>query len=427
MGSIVLYTCLTATAISAVVRPWIGVVAAYLFVILAPQTIWWWAFEGVRPVLWTLVPTLIGIFISLIQGKLNCASLKTKQNIFLLILWICFIISSYAGPYVGVISTYRWFTVEWERTLVNNMFLLYFAAILLIDSEKKLKCMALVMVISTLYLIYWCNDQYLTHQQIGRFGGPAGPNEDGVYADENAFAMLFVTGLPFVYYYGLYQKNKISRYGLWLFIPLGWHAVFLTGSRGGLSGLVITLLVSALRTTRRIVAIGLLACFILAYQWQAGDTMKGRAGTILDYQEESSAESRLNAWKAAIGMVKDNPLIGVGLASFGPAFPHYSTNRPRMAHNTFFQIAAESGVLACIMYLLIVATNLIDLWRNGNTLRQKYRAPDGNFLYCMNEALLTSFIGLVVCSVFLSLNDYEIFYFLCVLTGTLALLFKQKL
>ena len=110
----------------------------------------------------------------------------------------------------------------------------------------------------------------------------------------------------------------------------------------------------------------------------------------------------------------------------GLAFPDYSTKKPRAAHDTFLQIAAESGVMAGVMYLLIVAAILIELWRRGNKLRQKDLVPAGNFIYCMDEALLTSFIGLVTCSIFLSLGHYEIFYFLCLLAGALTFICEQE-
>ena len=410
----------------ALARPWVGVVAAYVFVVLAPQYIWWWSFEGVRPVLWTLLPTLIGIIALLIRGELNLTRLKTRQNLFLFILWVCFILFSFVGPYVNVESLNRFFTVEFERTLVNNIFLLYFAAVLLIDTEDKLKYMPLVIIISTIYLTYWINDQYFFQGKFGRIGGPVDLHGKSIYGDENAFAMLFVTGLPFLYYSGLYFKRKIIRYSLWAFIPWGWHAVFLTGSRGGLVGLAVTLVIIALRSSRKIMGIGLILLFIVAYQWQAGDTMKSRAETITEYGQESSAQSRIIAWKAAIRMIADYPLTGVGLGSFGAAWPDYSQEKPHEAHNTFLQAAAESGIIAGLMYLLVVFVTVFDLWKRGRAFRRNDEIYAGNFLYCFNEALLTSFIGLVICSLFLSLQIYEIFYFFCVSSSVMVSLDKQE-
>ena len=342
------------------------------------------------------------------------------------ILWLCLLLSSFLGPYIDVASQYRWIMVGWERDHIDNIFLLYFAAVLLIDSEKKMKYMTVVLVLSTIYLIYWCNQQYLAHIQIGRIAGPNGPEGGDPYADQNMFAMLFVIGLPFLYYFGLYFKKKIIRFALWLIMPFGWHAIFLTGSRGGLLGLGVTLLVIAFRSSRKTVGLGLILLFVAAFLWQGGNIMKSRADTITSYQQDDSSMARIHSWEAAIRMIEDHPLTGVGLSSFGVAFPDYSEYHPRMAHDSLLQITAESGVIAGLMYLFIIYEILTGLWKRGNAFRHKDAIYTGNFSNCLNEALLTCFAGFVMCASFLSLGDYEIFYFLCVMAGWLGIMARQE-
>lgn len=419
MGIYLLYICMAIAALTAIYRPWIGVVAAYVFVILTPQCIWYWDFAGIRPVFWTLIPTLVGIIIAFIRGDLDITRLMTRQNLFIFMLWFCFVISSYVGPYVNV-NVHRAFQAAWVRGLVDNIFLLYFAAVLLIDSEKKLKYMAAVMTLSTIYLIYWCNHQYLAHLQYGRIEGPSGASGGGTYTDQNAFAMLFVTSLPFLYYFGHYFANRTYRYALWLIMPFGWHAIFLTGSRGGLLGLGVTLLLIMLRSSRKIIGVGLIALFVVAFIWEGGSLMRSRADTITSYQEDGSAEARIHSWRVAIKMIEDHPLTGVGLASFLDAFPEYSTTKPLMAHDTFLQIAAESGLLAGFAYLLVLIELLRGLLRRGAVFKGRANYT-GNFSYCLNEALLISLSGFITCSLFLSLNVYEIFYYLSALAASLTL------
>ena len=153
--------------------------------------------------------------------------------------------------------------------------------------------------------------------------------------------------------------------------------------------------------------------------------MKERAGTVSEYQTETSASTRVEAWKAALGMIAAHPVTGVGLASLGPAFPDFSDKKPREAHNTALQIGAESGAVAGIMYLLLVVTSIIGLWRNGARLRTQRATGDSNrerdLLYLMNEAVLVAFFGFVVCALFLSLQMSEIFYCLCLLVNVLLL------
>lgn len=403
-------------------KPWIGVVASYTLIILNPQSIWWWHFQDVRPVLFVTIPTFIGLFFQLLKGGIEYKILLNKINFWLAVLWFCFVFSYFFGPYVHVYNNIRPFDPWWLLSLVNNIFLLYFLSCLCIDEVKKLKHLVGVIALSTIYFIFWANDQYLFQGHIGRIGGPNAPGSSSIYRDENAFAMLFVTGLPFLYYLGYSFRNKLIRYGLWLVIPFGWHAIFLTGSRGGLVGMGATLLIICVREKNKLIGVLILCAAIFAYQWQAGTVMKDRASTVSEYRTEGSAATRLEAWSAAIEMIRNHPITGVGITSFIPAFGNYSSFHPREAHNTFLQLAAETGVLGGIAYIMIIFSMFNQMLKNakylssynGNSVREAH------FLSLVNEAVFTSFAGMIVCSLFLSLHVYEIFYFLCLLINSIS-------
>lgn len=189
MGKITLYTFLCFTGATALVRPWIGVVAAYLIIILEPQRIWWWNFEGLRPVYWIILPTCIGFGIAFLRKEYDLKIVKNQRNLYIFILWVFFIISYYFGAYVNVSSASRFQSVDYIFNIMNKIFVLYFIGAICIDSEKKLKCLALILIFSIIYMIYWANYQYLSGYY-GRMRGPAGQ-------DQNGFAMLLTTGLPF--------------------------------------------------------------------------------------------------------------------------------------------------------------------------------------------------------------------------------------
>jgi len=391
-----------------IIYPWIGVVTSYFVSLLRPHKIWWWHFYGIRPFFSLAVPTVIGFIIYVLRGKVSFAPLKNLL-VAAFSIWFLFVFLSYVwGPYVNVNNEYRFWDAFSTFDLEWKIFLYFFLACLLIDSRDKLKFFLLPIILSSIYLIYWANHRYLSGYLHGRLKGPMG-------TDENFFAMFFVISLPFLYYIGWYFKSKLLRYLFWLFIPFGWHAVFLTGSRGGLLGLVVTILFVAFRSPKKIFGFLLIPIFILAYQWQAGSIMKERAQTISEYGQESSAQTRLQAWKAAIKMIKAYPIFGVGLASFGPAFPDFSDKKPRQAHNTFFQLAAESGIFAGISYLITIFYSLVLLNRSSKLYRNR-----DQFLYLVSEATLTSLVGFFVCSMFLSLQLFEGFFYLCVIANFFA-------
>jgi putative inorganic carbon (hco3(-)) transporter len=425
VGQVILYIVLAGAGAISFFRPWVGVVFCYLVVLLTPHNIWWWNFQGVRANYWIMGPTLVGLFVKVLCGEYDISAIKSKRNGYILILWVCFAFSYYFGPYVRVPSHYRFYDASFVFSVINNIFLLYFVACLCINDGKRLKALVLGCVIAVGYLIYWANDQYLSGVQFGRIHGPIGLSGRGIYFDENAFGMLFVVGLPFLYYFGRSLEKKILRWALWLAVPFGWHAVFLTGSRGSLVGLIVTIVVAAFRSRVKKTGVFVIGAFMIAFAWQAGDLMKGRAESIADYKTDHSASTRLEAWEAAIHMIIRHPLTGVGLGSFGPAFPDNSESVPREAHNTFFQIGAESGVLGGVMYMLLVSGCLTGLWRNGRRFSGTPKGEEERFLYFMNEAALVSLCGFVTCALFLSLHIYEMFYYLCVIVNGVLFLSKH--
>jgi len=426
MGRLFFLTLLSMISLVALVRPWIGVVAAYGIAILVPQAVWYWNFQDLRPAMWVLVPTLIGFVVAVFRRQVDLAGLANKRNLFMAVLWAFFAISYWFGPYTEVMNQFRFTDPEWAFTTLNKIFLLYFLACVCIDDTFKLRALVLTVLGSAVYLTYWANDMYLSGYVMGRLPGPVDVNGVGAYADENSFAMLFVIGQPFLWYVAQNVERTWLRYAIWLVIPFCWHAVFLTASRGGLVGIGVTTLLMAIRGKSKLLGFMLIPAFAIAYFWQAGDLMKERADTIGEYRTETSASTRLEAWSAALGMVKDHPVTGVGLGSLGPAFPDYSDKKPREAHNTAFQISAESGAVAGLMYILVVITSILAMWRNGTRLREPgadlVNSRERDELYHFNEAVLIALFGFAVCALFLSLQMSEIFYCLILLANAVLLI-----
>lgn len=419
MGRLFFIALLTTLSIVSLGRPWIGVVASYGLVLLTPQAVWYWNFDGLRPALWLLAPTLLGFGLAAVQGRYTMSTVVNRRNLYLLTLWFFFTLSYYFGAYVHAGGPYRFTDPDWAMETLNKILLLYLVASFCLDTEKKLRVLTWVLVGSAIYLIYWANDRYLSGYVIGRMGGPVDVYGIGTYADENMFALFFVIAQPFLWYFGLSSNQPVVRWTLWLAIPFGWHAVFLTASRGGLVGLVVVTLLMTMRSKRRLLGLALIPAFLIAYQWQAGDLMKSRAETIDEYRADESASARLEAWEAALAMAREHPVVGVGLASFGPAFPEFSEAIPREAHSTIFQIGAESGLVAALMYVLVTVGSILALWRNGVRMLKDDPQAARSFLYLINEATLIASVGLAICSLFLSLQMFEIIYFLFLMTNVI--------
>lgn len=425
MGHAFFFIVFATVAAVALVRPWIGVVAAYCTVILQPQGVWWWDFGDIRPDLWVLAPTGIGIAIAIVTRQLDLSILRNRRNLYICVLWFCFVLSYFLGPYVNVVNQWRVFDPTMVLGLINKMMLLYFMAALCIDSERKLMILFYVVCASAAYLVYWANAQYLVYHVYGRLEGPRNVNGGGIYQDQNDFAMLFVVAQSFFWYLGLSRRNPILRWAFWLIIPLSWNAVFLTGSRGGLLGLGVTIVLIAIRSRYKLFRYALIPAFVFVFLWQGG-FMKSRAETIQHYSVDHSAQDRLEAWRAALRVIKKYPLTGVGPESFIVAFQDFSYDRPREAHDTPLQITAEWGVPAGLMYVLTVGTLLTSLWKIANERRSLDKGSGLNPIFLASEVTLIAFAGLLTCSLFLSLQEFEIFYALNVMANAVVYLDRKR-
>lgn len=415
-------------ALIAMRRPYVGVFTYYLLSILGPQYIWWWYFDGLRASYIVALPTLLGIAFKLVKNKYDKSYIVNKQNFWLLILWASIISSYYFGSYSTGNPSAR---AEQAFSVTNIIFIFYFFSVLEISTISKLRYLTVVFALSVVYLTYWANLQYFTQNwgqfHMGRLMGPIDKNGGSIYGDENNFAVLFVTGMPFIYYWGWKFKKMWLRGLLWLILPFSCHAVFLTGSRGGLLGIVAVAFCIVLISKRKLIVLPLiLLSLLILYQWQAGDIMTSRSQKIVNIEGEHSAGDRLTAWSGGLNMVLSHPLTGVGLGNFIIALPDFIESREMVAHSTVVQFAAESGFIAGCAYIV-----LIYLFFKNSMLIRSWTHKNSDHLYVQqiktyNDASFASFVGLTICSIFLSMNTYEIFFVLMLINHALIFCCEHK-
>jgi O-antigen ligase len=115
-------------------------------------------------------------------------------------------------------------------------------------------------------------------------------------------------------------------------------------------------------------AIAILGILILLF---SPDRWKERMGTIDDFNQESSALTRIKVWQWALDFVSDHPM--------GGGFRAYETNIIRMPpdranpdgwvqhgrapHSTWFELLSEMGWPGLLLFLALIAVTLATLWR----------------------------------------------------------------
>lgn len=264
MTTILLFLLTVGTFVGSLFQAWLGVTAYYVLAILSPQSIWYWIFGDMRVSFYIAISALMGFIVAVISKKVNFSILKSMQNLYLLIFWILIHLSLVFSQFANTNELESRYRME----LIDKMFIMYFVAILLIDTRKKFHYFITIMLVSVIFYTYWGNNQYFS----GQMWGPRlmGPIFNGNYKDENTFAMFFVLGIPFLYFMGCYYQNRFLRYMLWGTIPFAWHAIFLTASRGGLLGIGVVTLFIGYRSKSKLLGMGIIIGLIVALSLQGG-------------------------------------------------------------------------------------------------------------------------------------------------------------
>ena len=234
---------------------------------------------------------------------------------------------------------------------------------------------------------------------------PQGPNPASTFVNRNFFAEFVVCTFPFTLYL-LAQAKSTSRIALTAFV-LGFNviALMMTGTRGALAAfwilavLVFPLILVLYRkqfafytwdSGKRILACGVLMATVVTMGLIGSGNPKvisdrsyyGNATTPFDMAfkrtasisaEDGSLGIRLVMWKATAGMIKAEPLKGVGAGAWEAMLPLYQTEGSQLetdyyVHNEILQLLAEYGAVGWVFLFALFSYLLFAAWK---TLRSK--------------------------------------------------------
>ena len=159
----------------------------------------------------------------------------------------------------------------------------------------------------------------------------------GVFNNPNELAYYLAIGGAFALGALSLTRRRWLRLGYVGALLVMATALLLTQSRGGLMAAITVLGLTLLRATDQknrgaIVAVGVV--LLLAIQFTPQKVWQ-RASTTFAYQQDASAQGRIDAWRTGLNMVAARPLTGVGAGAFVLAWPEYAPGRRgRGAHGS---------------------------------------------------------------------------------------------
>lgn len=163
------------------------------------------------------------------------------------------------------------------------------------------------------------------------------------------------------------RKSSLTSWFLIAVIPLLVVTLVLTSTRAALVGLSIAVAVMAIVSSQRRVLVIATAVVVVLLPLALVAVEHSRGISIFD-PEEGSTAYRLEVWREAFGIIKDNPLLGIGKGSeakLKESLGLYDQGRlpPGHFHSTPVQIAVWWGLLGLIFYFSFMTIFAVEIRR----------------------------------------------------------------
>jgi putative inorganic carbon (hco3(-)) transporter len=237
-----------------------------------------------------------------------------------------------------------------------------------------------------------------------RVWGPAGSFIEG----NNEVGLAIIMVIPLMYYLMSVSRQKWVRWALIGSMALCAAAAIGTYSRGALLAIAAMGALMWWRSNGRIVsgilivAAGAVIVNFMPQQWE------DRMGTIKTYEQDQSAQGRLNAWEMAFNLANDR-VLGAGFETTSDELFRKYAPIPyaRAAHSIYFQVLGEHGWIGLALFLAIGAYGFIVAAR---VRRLAKAVPDGQWLSGLAGMIQVSMVGFAVGGAFLSLAYFDLPY-----------------
>ncbi len=250
--------------------------------------------------------------------------------------------------------------------------------------------------------------------------------------DRNDFALVMNTALPMALFWALSARNSAARKILWGLAVAFATCVMMGQSRGGFVTLSVTALftvvtVKGVKLRYRLLAPILIALSLFTLPTEVQD----RLSTLLDPTEDynfNDEQGRIEIWKRGLGYLDDHKIVGVGWDNFPVAegtlserAQSFGTARYTAVHNSFLQVAAETGIPGFLLWFSMIVSALVRLLKLRMRLRRRY--PDDSvrdFVLCA-DFLFVGLIGYCIGCQFLTMAYFPILFVQIALAAGLEL------
>ena len=374
-------------------RPHIGVLLWTWLGIMNPHRLTWsFAYDMQFSFLVALV-TLFSLLISREPKRIPW----TRETIVLLLFAGWMLLTTLFAAYPAL----AWPQLE----KVWKILLMVFVTLMLMQSKARINLLMWLMTLSLAFYGVKGGIFTIANEGVYRVWGPEGSFIEG----NNEMALALVMTIPLLRYLQLISPNVWMRHAMTAAMVLSAFAAVGSQSRGALIGIVAMGAFFWLKSRNKFITgsvVAVATAFVLSTmpeQWF------NRMATILNYEQDSSALGRINAWRMAINLASDRPLGG-GFETFEPGmFTAYAPEPWRVhdAHSIFFEVLGEHGFIGLALYL---ALGLMT-WRTASWIIRRCRGdPQNRWAADLAAMVQVSLVGYATAGAFLGLAYFDLYY-----------------
>ncbi|HMF52146.1 MAG TPA: putative O-glycosylation ligase, exosortase A system-associated, partial [Candidatus Saccharimonadales bacterium] len=350
MRDIALVAAVLAAALVGFRRPAFGMLTFAFLGFLNPQS-FTWGFGRTFPLSQVVaISTILGTFLSSERKRLP----NQRETWLLVLLWGMFALSSFFAFYPDEAFA--------RLIAISKILLMIVIGMVILNSEERLH--SLIRVIGYSLGFYGLKGGVFAVMSGGGFM-VFGPEESFLEAN-NSIGLALAMNIPILLYLLKTEQNKWLRRILKAMLGFSYPAIVCTYSRGAWIGMVVVTLLSVLKSKRKFTMVASSAIvgviLVMVFPLIAPERLVGRYDQLVEYQDESSAQSRFWNWEFCkrIGMAR--PLTGGGfnftsIENYQRYYPEFLERWPNTqwtCHSTWLTIFGEHGFPGAILWLSLL-------------------------------------------------------------------------
>ena len=392
-------------------RPWIGFITWYWIGLMNPHRLTWDFAWGMPFAALIGGATLAGIFFA--KDRKPIAWSNELILVAVLLAYFTF-------------TTFFAWAPEFAWPQLEKVFKIIFMTVLatmFIHGRYRITVMMYTIALS---LGFYGFKGFVFVMSTGGTGQVKGPEQSFIDGN-NALGLAMNMVLPVILYLARDSDRTWVKRGLYVLFGMTIVSIIFTTSRGAYLGLAVVIPLMFLGAKKKWVALVILVPALVGAQFLP-DRIFQRAQTIEAYEQDGSANQRLQSWTVAWNVAKDYPLTGAGFEfeyaadnqrwlNYGSRKYDWAINHSSAAHSIYFQILGHHGFIAIILFVAMLVGTLLQLQRVRNLAKER---KDSQWAQAYATALQIGLIGYMISGAFLSLAYFDLLYLYIAMSAILA-------